>query len=509
MTDLWAGLAWLLSGSWHACACCGPADPGCRDRHVRAHGGVERRRKRAKPPSSTAAPGWLARRRPRAGIGHGRSSWGVGYRSALGGVRLSDREFADHGVLFGAPGSGKTTALQLLIEAAAGRLAVVIVDPKGSQRSLSTSQRTRGTAWTIDGTLPADLLESRPWQVRDLLLESEDYSPEARAFRDAAHQRALGAAWALALRGEPMHLGRLRTLLERSALIAALEPFQQPDERIGRWLNQLRRRDAVDDAGARDLDRALGSLLDRPALRGSLNGGPEALRLDDVLETRGLVLFSLDVADYPHASRKVAWLLLAIGRLAGALPATGGHTRALLLVDEVSALGSSARHLRGLAGRAREAGLSVVLANEGPERPGGYRSSGAAPGPAGHGLATCIPTALARGRRAHAGAIRQALGRGRGLERPRVLDHAHVERPNVSVGEWMNAMQPGDTWLRVAPVDGRRRQHRIRVAMPRKLGSENAHGNVLGQEGRSVRDDSVSEGDHQERPQRRPAASRP
>src|SRR5207237_6374352 len=40
--------------------------------------------------------------------------------------------------------------------------------------------------------------------------------------------------------------------------------------------------------------------------------------------------------------------------------------RALLLVDEVGDLGSSARHLRGLVGRARESGLAVVLASQGP-----------------------------------------------------------------------------------------------------------------------------------------------
>jgi len=87
-------------------------------------------------------------------------------------------------------------------------------------------------------------------------------------------------------------------------------------------------------------------------------------RLQDVLDTRGLVLFSLDVADYPHATRKVAsWVLLGMGRLARQLK---GTPRALLLVDEVGALGSAARHLRGLVGRAREAGLAVVLATQGP-----------------------------------------------------------------------------------------------------------------------------------------------
>src|SRR5438876_218965 len=58
-----------------------------------------------------------------------------------------------------------------------------------------------------------------------------------------------------------------------------------------------------------------------------------------------------------------------MGRLARQL-ADGGtyrHTpRALLLVDEVGALGHQARHLRGLVGRARESGLAVVLATQGP-----------------------------------------------------------------------------------------------------------------------------------------------
>ena len=107
-------------------------------------------------------------------------------------------------------------------------------------------------------------------------------------------------------------------------------------------------------------------LLDGVAMRDSLRNCPEALRLEDVLETNGLVLFSLDVADYPHATRKVAsWVLLGMGRLARQIPHMG-DTRALLLVNEVGALGSAARHLRGLVGRARESGLAVVLATQGP-----------------------------------------------------------------------------------------------------------------------------------------------
>jgi nucleoside-triphosphatase THEP1 len=206
--------------------------------------------------------------------------------------------------VFGGPGSGKTTFLELLVEANAGRMPVVVVDPKGSPALAETVRSHGGLVWTLDGRLPADLLDPRPWQVPDMLLEAEDYAAEARAYRDAAHQRALWAAWALALNSRPMDLAELRRLLDRQELMRALE-------------------------------------------------------------TRGLVLFSLDAADYPHATRKVAaWVLLAMSRLARQLADThaASEPRALLLVDEVGALGSSARHLRGLVGRARESGLAVVLA---------------------------------------------------------------------------------------------------------------------------------------------------
>src|SRR5207302_6788431 len=125
------------------------------------------------------------------------------------------------------------------------------------------------------------------------------------------HRRALWAAWSLALDGRPMDLADVRGLLDRQALAAALERHRGRDARIADWLERLsHQHGGIEDSGARGLDRALGTLLDGVALRGSLRSCPEALRLDDVLETNGLALFSLDAAEDPHATRKVAsWVL--------------------------------------------------------------------------------------------------------------------------------------------------------------------------------------------------------
>jgi hypothetical protein len=147
-----------------------------------------------------------------------------------------------------------------------------------------------------------------------------------------------------------MDLARLRTLLDRIELLRALEPYRWRDPRMGEWIEKLaHQHGGIEDSGARGLDRALGTLLDGVALRGSLRLCPEALRLEDVLDTCGLVLFKLDAAEYPHATRKIAaWVLLGMGRVAHAIGPSGGQSvSALLLVDEVGALGSSARHLRG------------------------------------------------------------------------------------------------------------------------------------------------------------------
>ncbi len=402
---------------------------------------------------------------------HPRGRIAVGYTAATRSVYLSMAELAGHGLAVGAPKSGKTNLLQLLIEAAAGQIPIVILDPKASPALAGTVRSHGGQVWTLDGKLPVDLLDPRPHQVPDMLLEAEDYGPDARVFRDAAHQRALWAAWSLALNGQPMDLTQLRRLLDRDELIAALEPHRGRDPRIDDWLRRLgNQHGGVEDSGARGLDRALGILLDGVALRGSLRTCPEAIRLEDVLAARGLMLFSLDDFSYQTPTRKIAaWVMLTMGRLATTLPPDdgSGRPRALLLVDEVGALGSSARHLRGLVGRAREAGLAVVMATQGLSD---LRA-------VDHALVdqvlqdTAWQIGFRQGSPNDAALMESLFGQEWVEDVTRFSDgrtsSRRAERPRVPADEWKNGLDRGDAWLRVAPIEGRWRQERVRVALPK------------------------------------------
>jgi hypothetical protein len=146
----------------------------------------------------------------------------------------------------------------------------------------------------------------------------------------------------------------------------------------------------------------------------------------------------------------------------------------LLLVDEVGALGSAARHLRGLVGRARESGLAVVLATQGPSDLEAVD----------HALLpqvlqdTAWQLAFRQGSPQDAERMQALFGKAWAIDESWSSDgrvtKRQVERWRVSIDEFMNGLEPGDAWLRVAPIDRGWRQVRVRVAMPQgpKLSSE-------------------------------------
>jgi hypothetical protein len=188
------------------------------------------------------------------------------------------------------------------------------------------------------------------------------------------------------------------------------------------------------------------------------------------------VLFSLDVADYPHATRKVAsWVMLGMGRLARQLsPASTIGPQALLLVDEVGALGSAARHLRGLVGRARESGLAVVLATQGPSDLEAVDRALLAQVLQDTAWQLGFRQGSPQDARQLEALFGQAFVKDESWRSDGLITTRMVERPRVAIDEWMNALEPGDAWLRVAPIDRGWRQERVRVALPQgqKLSSE-------------------------------------
>jgi hypothetical protein len=72
----------------------------------------------------------------------------------------------------------------------------------------------------------------------------------------------------------------------------------------------------------------------------------------------------------------------------------------------------------------------------------------------------------------------QALAREESWRSDGVTSTRMRERPRVRIDEWMNALEPGDAWLRVAPIDKGWRQERVRVALPRPAQPSPEHGIV-------------------------------
>src|SRR5579859_6002187 len=83
-------------------------------------------------PEKRRRPGWLARLRSKTGVHQGRNRWAIGYSNPILSVSVKVDDLRHHTLVCGATGSGKTNALQLLIDAFAERLPIVVVDCKAS-----------------------------------------------------------------------------------------------------------------------------------------------------------------------------------------------------------------------------------------------------------------------------------------------------------------------------------------------------------------------------------------
>src|SRR5215208_773877 len=111
------------------------------------------RREKPEAPEKRHRPGWLARMRARFGIYHRWNRWGIGYSNPILASSVKIDDLRHHALVCGSTGSGKTNALQLLVDAFAARMPIVVVDCKASTALHDQiAAQSEPLIWTIGGT---------------------------------------------------------------------------------------------------------------------------------------------------------------------------------------------------------------------------------------------------------------------------------------------------------------------------------------------------------------------
>jgi hypothetical protein len=307
-------------------------------------------------PEKRRRPGWLARLRAKTGIHQRRNRWSIGYSNPILPVSVKLDDLRHHTLLCGATGSGKTSALQLLIDAFAGKLPIIVVDCKAStglhDRVVATPDHD---IWTIGGSLRWDPLRGDPTSVANRLIQGEWYARDADIYRAAAERYLLWLLQAIDLAGLPRTPERVLELLEPNKLLTVLRELHTPE--AARLTSHVHGLGQFEREGVAGFRARFGLVVE--GITGQ-NLGP-GLTIDDAIQAGRTVLFSLDAASYPALATKIgAWILLDLVRVAAQRVGP-----CLVIVDEFSALGREGRHVVPLLARTREAGMMCVLATQG------------------------------------------------------------------------------------------------------------------------------------------------
>jgi len=312
---------------------------------------------RPQPPDKRHRPGRLARWRAGLGVRHRWSRWTVGFSNGLLSTSVKLDDLRHHTLVCGATGSGKTSALLLLIDAFADKLPIIVVDCKASAVMRDHLAALPNAAiWTIGGSLSWDPLRGDATSVANRLIQGEWYSREADVYRAAAERYLLWLLHVLDLAELPRTPQRILEYLEPTRLMGLLRSTP-PSPETTRLATSIQGLGPFEREGIAGFRARFGLVIEGIASPGL---GP-GLVLDDAIRARRPVLFSLDAATYPALATKIgAWVLLDLVRLAAQRPGP-----CLVIVDEFSALGREGRHIVPLLARTREAGMACVVATQG------------------------------------------------------------------------------------------------------------------------------------------------
>jgi hypothetical protein len=241
----------------------------------------------------------------------------------------------------------------------------VVVDPKGDRmlrEELERSAAARGAeflAWTPEGPLAYNpYANGSETEVADKALCGENFT-EPHYLRQA--QRYLGhAVRAMQAAGVQVTPVTLMAALDPRELEVFTRSLSEADaERAQRYLDSLTERQKRDLAGVRDRL----SILAESDARAWLDPGEArpALELEQAVHARAVVYFRLDSDRRPLlaamlAAAIVSDLISLVARL------QSGPIPTVVAIDEFSAV--AAEHVARLFGRARSAGISLILSTQ-------------------------------------------------------------------------------------------------------------------------------------------------
>jgi hypothetical protein len=181
-------------------------------------------------PERRKRPGRLARWRARRGVRHAFATWTIGYSNCLFSRSVKLDDLRHHALICGATGSGKTSALQLLVDAFADKLPIIFIDCKASVTIQDHIVAIPNSIiWRIGGTTRWNPLCGDSTSVANRLIQGEWYSREADVYRASAERYLLWLLQALDvanLERTPQHV---MEYLEPTRLLALLRSLTNND----------------------------------------------------------------------------------------------------------------------------------------------------------------------------------------------------------------------------------------------------------------------------------------
>jgi type IV secretory pathway TraG/TraD family ATPase VirD4 len=271
-----------------------------------------------------------------------------------------------HALLLGATGSGKTvTEAWIACRLIAHGHGAIVIDPKGDQMLRAELQKAASRArrqfleWTPEGPCAYNpYANGRATEIADKALAGEVFT-EPHYLRLA--QRYLGHTV------RAMHAAEI--MVTPASLMAHMEPEkldvvsrELPEEQastIQKYLDSLSDRQQRDLAGARD---RLSILAESDISRWlEPDGRVPVIDLQAAVTSRAVVYFALDADRRPLLAQMLAASIISdLVSLVAHLQVDPIPT--VVLIDEFSAV--AAEHVVRLFGRARSAGISLLLATQ-------------------------------------------------------------------------------------------------------------------------------------------------